>query len=161
MKRFLPLLLLVLPVALFAQSTQAPLNHKDQETAMLKRFGLNDTQITQVFDIQSRTLATMEQDRVQVRLLDAEMAKALLPANPNMQDVNGFITQIAQTRADLMKAMVSARVQLRQIIGDDNFPAFTRYIMQDRGNRARGPAGMNRPMMGGDGRMMMDGLFGG
>jgi len=32
---------------------------------------------------------------------------------PNMQEVNGYIAQMAQTRADMIKAFISARVQLR------------------------------------------------
>jgi hypothetical protein len=156
MKRLIPLLFLGLPLALFAQ---AP---KTQETTMLKGFGLNDSQIAQVFDIQDKTRATMRQDTVQLRLLHAQMEKALLPVTPNMQDVNGYITQMAQTRTDLMKAFVGARVQIRQIIGDDNFPAYTRFIMRSyrgggghmgmfRGGPggAGAPMGQDRPMMGG------------
>jgi len=143
MKRFIPLLFLVLPVALFAQSP------KTQETTMLKGFGLNDSQIAQVLDIQDKTRTTMRQDVVQIRLLRAQMEKALLPTNPNMQDVNGLITQISQARADLMKALVGARVQVRQIIGDDNFPAYTRFIMRSyRGGEGRG-AGMFGGAQGG------------
>ncbi len=161
MKRIIPVLFLLLPMALFAQDAQNP---KDRESAMLKKWGLNDSQITQVFDIQKNTRAAIRQDFVQMRLLRAQMAKALLPSNPNMQEVNGYITQIAQTRADLMKAFVGARVQLRQIIGEDNFPAYARFIIHmhkhwlghhsgfRRTQRPRPAWGMN----GGDGPMMGD-----
>ena len=159
MKRLIPFLLLLLPAALFAQSP------RDQESTMLKKLGLTDAQVTQVLDIQSKTRSTIRQDAVQMRLLHAQMDKALLPASPNMQDVNGYITQIAQTRADMMKALVGARVQLRQIIGDDNFPAYTRFIMLRHrfgprafqrmgGPRAGGMMGNDGPMMDGDGPMM-------
>ncbi len=151
MKRLIPFVFLVLPMALFAQSP------RDQETSMLKRFGLNDSQIAQVLDIQSKTRTTIRQDAVQLRLLHAQMEKALLPANPNMQDVNGYITQMAQTRADLMKTFVGARVQLRQIIGDDNFPAYSRFIRQGFEQWHRGFFGMRHPGIGaagGDGPMM-------
>lgn len=157
MKRIIPVLFLLLPVVLFAQNAQSP---KDRESAMLKKFGLEDSQIAQVFDIQKKTMMTMRQDIVQLRLLRAQMAKALLPASPNMQEVNGYITQMAQTRADMMKAFVGARVQLRQIIGEDNFPAYARFIMHRHwlGHR-RGFRGMHRPepagrMKGNDGQMM-------
>ena len=155
MKRLIPLVFLALPVALFAQSP------KDQEAAMLKKFGLNDSQVSQVFDIQNKTRETVRQDAAQLRLLHAQMEKALLPASPNMQDVNGYISQIAQARADLMKAFIGARVQLRQIIGDDNFPLYTRFIMQRYGFmhhrfiQSRGPGDgrwtdNDGPMMGGE-----------
>ena len=159
MKRIIPVLFLLLPVVLFAQGAQSS---KDRESAMLKKWGLNDSQISQVFDIQKSTMMTMRQDFVQVRLLRAQMAKALLPASPNMQEVNGYITQVAQTRADMMKAFVGARVQLRQIIGEDNFPTYARFIMRMHKHwpghyrgfhrmNLQGPAGR---MNGGDEPMM-------
>jgi hypothetical protein len=144
MKRLVPVLFLLLPMALFAQDMKSP---KNRETALLKGFGLTDTQITQVFDIQKTTRMTARQDLVQVRLLRAQIAKALFPASPNMQEVNGYITQIAQTRSDMMKAFVGARVQLRQIIGEDNFPAYARFIMHQmhrHGHGFRHPAGFRR-----------------
>ncbi len=127
---------------------------------MLKKLGLNDSQVAQVLDIRSKTSSTIRQDAVQLRLLRAQMEKALLPASPNMQEINGYITQIAQTQADLLKAHVSARVQLRQIIGDDNFPAYARFIMHgdhfgmgsNRGSDG-GMMGEDRPMMNGGGMM--------
>ncbi len=154
MKRLIPLVFLALPVALFAQSP------RDQETAMLKKLGLSDSQTAQVIDIQKKTRDTIRQDAVQLRLLHAQMEKALLPSNPNMQEVNGYISQMAQTRADLMKAFVGARVQLRQIIGDDNFPVYARFLMQRWGfphhsvGGVRGPGAerwFGGPMMGGPG----------
>ena len=154
MKRLIPFLFLLLPVALFAQSP------KDQETTMLKKLGLNDSQVAQVLDIQGKTETTIRQDAAQMRLLHAQMGKALLPATPNMQEVNGYITQIAQTQADMMKAFVGARVQLRQIIGDDNFPVYSRFIMHRYGfgGGRDGFFGMRHPggggMTGGDGPMM-------
>ena len=153
MKRLIPILFLVLPMALFAQGAQSPRSH---ETAMLKGFGLSDSQIAQVFDIQDKTRMTIRQDGVQLRLLHAQMEKALLPSSPNMSDVNGYITQMAQTRADLMKAFVGARVQLRQIIGDDNFPAYGRFIMRQfhGGSPRMRPPAARRMRGGGDGPMM-------
>ena len=149
MKRLIPFLLLVVPLTAFAQNP-GPASPKARENELLKGFGLSDAQIAQVFDIQDKTRATIRQDAVQLRLLRAQMDKALLPVSPSMTDVNGYITQIAQTRADLMKAFVGARVQLRQIIGDDNFPVYRQFIM--RGARlGRMPGPRPRP---GAGRMM-------
>ncbi len=139
MKRLIAIFFLMLPVALFASS-------KDRETALLKKYGLSDSQITQVFDIQDQMRATIRQDAVQLRLLHAQMEKALLPANPDMQEVNGFIDQIAQTRSELMKALVGARVQLRQIIGEQNFPAFSRFLRhRTKFGYRHGFLGMYRP----------------
>jgi hypothetical protein len=123
MKRLIPLLfVLVLPTALFAQGQPS------HEAKMLSQFGLTDTQISQVMDIQKKTMITVRQDRVHIRLLKAEMAQALLPAKVDMQAVNDLINQEAQTKADLQKAMVQAKVQLRQIMGDELFYTYERHL---------------------------------
>ena len=124
MKRLICLLfVLVLPTALFAQSQPS------REAKMLTQFGLNDTQVSQVMDIQKKTMTTVRQDRVHIRLLRAQMAQDLLPAKVDMQAVNDLITQEAQTRADMQKAFVGARVQLRQIMGDDAFHMYVKHFM--------------------------------
>ncbi len=115
--------MLVLPTALFAQSQPS------REAKMLTQFGLTDTQISQVMDIQKKTTTTVRQDRVHIRLLKAQMAEDLLPAKVDMQAVNDLINQEAQTRADMQKALIGARVQLRQIMGDDNFRLYLRHLM--------------------------------
>jgi hypothetical protein len=157
MKRYLSLLLvLLLPAAAFAQSQSA------RETKWLQQLGLTDAQVSQVMDIQGKTAATVRADAVQLRLVRAEMDKALLPATVDMQAVNTLITQLSQTRADMQKALVGARVQLRQLMGDDNYRSYVAYLRQLRragmgplrAMRGRMPggaggAGSGGPMMGG------------
>ena len=133
MKRLLPFLfLLILPAALFAQSQPS------RESKMLKQFGLEENQITQVMDIQKKTMTTLRQDRVQLRVLKAQMAQDLLPAKVDMQAVNDLINQEAQTRVDMQKALVGARVQLRQIMGDDIFHKYVRHLMAMHRHHFRG-----------------------
>ena len=107
------------------REAQAP-----EKRMLQQQIGLNDAQITQVLDIQSKTRATMRADAVQLRLLRAQMDKALLaaPASVDMNAVNGFITQMGQTRTDMQKTMVNAQLQLRQIMGDDNFHTYARFL---------------------------------
>jgi hypothetical protein len=139
MKRVVPFLLaLLLPVAVFAQTPQSA------QAKMLKQLGLNDGQVSQVIDIQGKTMTSARADGVQLRLLRAQLDKALLPASPDMQAVNGIIAQIGQTRVDLQKTLVAARVQLRQIMGDDNFRAYMRHVRRSFGmadNMRRGMRG--------------------
>jgi hypothetical protein len=121
---------------------------------MLKGFGLNDSQIAQVFDIQEKTRTTIRQNAVELRLLHAQMEKALLPTSPNMQEVNGYIAQMARTRTDLMEAFVGTRVQLRQILGDDNFQTYAKFIMHRYGiEPRRGFLGRGRPASGAGGML--------
>jgi hypothetical protein len=152
MKRVVPfLLVLFLPIAVFAQTPQSA------QTKMLKQLGLNDGQVSQVMDIQGKTMSTARADGVQLRLLRAQLYKALLPASPDMQAVNGIIAQIGQTRVDLQKTLVASRVQLRQIMGDDNFRVYMRHVRQSfgmagnmrRGMRGHGFGDGSGPMGGG------------
>jgi hypothetical protein len=153
MKRFSPfLLVLLLPVAAFAQSQQGP------DAKMLKQLGLNDGQVSQVLDIQGKTETAVRADAVQLRLLRAQLEKALLPANADMQSVNGIITQIGQARVDMQKTLVAARVQMRQIMGDDNFRSYTRYTRQEmrpgiETRRTMGRGRFHRGAMSGSGEM--------
>jgi hypothetical protein len=135
------LLVLAVPMALFAQAQQGP-----EKKMLQQQLGLTDAQVTQVLDIQGKTRATMRADVVQLRLLKAQMDKALLPApaSVDMTAVNGFITQMGQTRTEMQKTMVAAKLQLRTIMGDDNFSTYMRFV-----HRALRPGGpMDRGMDG-------------
>jgi hypothetical protein len=118
------LLLCALPAALFAQG------RPDPEKQFLQQRGLNDAQVTQVLDIQGKVRAALRADVVQLRLLRAQMDKALLPApaSVDMQAVNGFISQMAQVRVDMQKTLVGAQLQLRTILGDDGFRAYMHRV---------------------------------
>jgi hypothetical protein len=132
-RRFLFFFVLLVPVALFAQTPQS------RDVRDLKQLGLTDAQVTQVLDIQRKTEAAVRQDAVQIRLLRAQREKALLPATVDMQAVNGLIDQESAARAHLQKNMVAARVQMRQIMGDDAARTYFRYIRWEHraGLRAR------------------------
>ena len=139
MKRFAVLALaLAIPSALFAGSLAGP------EKKVFERLGLNDAQTAQVMEIRGTTEATVRQDAVQIRLLRAQMEKALLPAPAavDMQAVNGLINQMAQARADIQKTLVGAGLQLRQIMGDDAFRAYMRHMRRE----FRHGVMMRRPM---------------
>ncbi len=132
MKRLIPFLfLLVLPTVLFAQ------DQPSGKTKWLTKLGLSDNQISQIMDIQKKKMATVMQDRLHIRLLKAQMAIDLLPAKVDMPAVNDLISQQAQTRADMQKTLVGARVQLRQIMGDDIFHMYVRHLMAMRRHHFR------------------------
>ena len=150
MKRFaFSLMLVLLPLALFAQAQQAP------EKRMLSQLGLTDAQATQVMDIQTKTRDAMVQQTAQVRLLQAQIDKAMVATTVDMPAVNGLVDQLSQARAVSQKTMLGARVQLQQIMGSDNFRVYMRHVRQvlahDFGRR-QGPRGV--PMMRGGGAWM-------
>jgi hypothetical protein len=150
---------LLIPAALFAQTQQ-----KDS-TKELQRLGVADAQIAQVLDIQNKTEATVKADMAQIRILQAQIEQALLPsASVDLKAVNGLIDQAAQIRADMAKAVVAARVQVRQLLGDDTAQAYEGYLMRhwregrkmrpfgDTWNGMRGPGmmGSNNPQADGN-----------
>ena len=126
MKRYLLVLaVLVVPALAFAQSPQ------QREASMLKsRLGLNESQASQVIDVQHTTMDQVRKDSVHLRLLRAELAEALLPATVDRNRVNDLIDQTARTRADMQKELVGARIQMRQIMGDDAFYAYMKFVRQ-------------------------------
>ena len=135
MRRLFPVLIaLILPLAGFAQSAPRP------EGKMLKQLGLTDAQVSQVVDIQGKTRASMQANAVQLRLLRAQLDKALLPSTVDMPGVNALITQMGQVRVDMQKARVAARVQLRQIMGEDSFRAYTQYMRRSMHQGVRNEA---------------------
>lgn len=141
MKRIaLMTLMALLPLALFAQAQQAP------ERKMLQRLGLTDSQVSQVLDIQGRTRDALRQGAAQVRLLRAQIDKAMVASTVDMQAVNGLVDQLAQARAGMQKTFLAARVQLQQIMGPDNMRIYMRGMRQQFAHGFRGlhggPGGM-------------------
>ncbi len=128
MKRYLlALAVLVVPALAFAQTLQ------QREATMLKsRLGLNDSQVSQVIDIQHAAMDQVRKDSVDLRLLRAELAEALLPSTVNQSRVNELIDQTAHTRANMQKVLVDARIRLRKIMGGDAFYAYMRFFHQHR-----------------------------
>jgi L-serine deaminase len=148
MKRFLPVLFaLILPIAGFAQSVPGP------QGKMFKQLGLTDAQVSQVMDVQSKTRASMRANAVQLRLLRAQLDKALLPSTVDMPGVNALITQMGQVRVDMQKTRVATRVQLRQIMGEDSFRAYMRHVRHHmhpgmkNGRTTMGPGRFHREAM--------------
>ena len=149
MKRIaLTALMVLLPLALFAQAQQAP------ERKMLQQLGLTDSQVTQVLDIQTRTRDALRQDAAQVRLLRAQIDKAMVASTVDMQAVNGLVDQLSQARAGMQKTFLAARVQLQQIMGPDNLRVYTRHVREQFAHgfqgRHGGPGAMPWSRGGGD-----------
>jgi hypothetical protein len=132
MKRFLPVLFaLLIPATMFAQGRKA------DENNLLKSFGLDDSQVTQVMAIQKATRETVRTDFTHARLVQAQIAEALLPANPDKGAIDSLIERKGQLRTDIEKTIMSARLQVVKIIGADNFPKYARFVMGSMHKRFR------------------------
>ncbi len=124
-------LLIVIPLALFAQTMQAPAPEKK----MLQQLGLTDAQVSQVMDIQSKTMMTIRQDAAQARVLRAQIEKAMVATSVDMTAVNGLVDQLTQVRGSIQKTFLAARVQLQQIMGPDNFQIYMRHVRHQFAHR--------------------------
>jgi len=138
MKRFaLAAALILIPLAVFAQAAAPWHGPWGAEKRALQKMGLTDAQVAQVLDIQGRTRDTLRQDEAQLRILQAQIEKAML-ANPvDLQAVNALVDQGEQVRAAMRKALLAARAQLQQIMGIDNFQRYTRGMGQALAHRFR------------------------
>jgi Spy/CpxP family protein refolding chaperone len=160
-------LVALIPLAMFAQApADKPMNRPaDRQIELLKSFKLSDAQIAQIQDIEKSTRTILESDSAHLQLLNSQKRVALLPASGNvdLSAINKLIDQKAQLRAEMEKALVSAQVQLTQIMGKEDFDKFfreyrelmprgDRFGMGDgefmRGPMGNGPEGKRGGMMG-------------
>jgi hypothetical protein len=156
-KVLIAVLVTLIPLAVFAQvQPQANKPMMDRQAELLKSFKLSDAQIAQVQDIEKSMRATAKSDRAHIQLLNAQIKVALLPsnANPDVQAIDKLIDQKTQLRADIEKALVSARLQLTQIMGSENCDELVRMYMMHRSRfgffpketKERQPEGGRGPM---------------
>jgi Spy/CpxP family protein refolding chaperone len=151
MKRFVPIVLALclVPVTAFAQAG------KYDPTAALKKLGLNDDQVAQAVGIQKTTRSAIRSDLTHIRLVQAQIAEALLPANPDSQAITALIEKKGQLRIDIEKNRMSERLQLVKILGQDNYEKLVRFARQRRsqwfqGWRRGGQPGFQRAPRGED-----------
>jgi Spy/CpxP family protein refolding chaperone len=151
MKRMaLAAVLVLMPLAVFAQARQSP------GERMLRQLGLTDAQVTQVLDIEAKTRDAMRQDAAQVRLLRAQINKAMVASTVDMQAVNALVDQLSQARGAAQKTFLAARVQLAQIMGPDKLREYMRNLRQQliRGAPGRRPGPRVMPWLRGGGFWM-------
>ncbi|HUW42259.1 MAG TPA: hypothetical protein VMV90_14730 [Rectinemataceae bacterium] len=144
MKRFVPVVFaLLLPAALFAQGKKA------DETGLLQGFGLSDAQVTQVRTIELSTRDAIRADITHIRLVQAQIAEALLPsaAGPDAKAIDVLIERKGRFRTDIDKQIMSARLQLLKIMGDDNFAKYERFVRDELRHRVKDgrPMGFRGP----------------
>src|SRR5208337_4734824 len=143
MKLFLPILfVLLVPATMFAQG------RRFDENAALKNLGLNDTQITQVVALQKSTREATHVDITHIRLVNAQIAEALLSPSPDVQAIDTLIDKKGQLRTDIEKNRLSARLQLVKIVGADDYAKIAMFMRERRQHRLqawRGYEGFGRP----------------
>lgn len=138
MRKFLfATLVLLVPLALFAQTTTAT-QGSEKKGDILKALNLTDDQIAQVKEVQKSFVNELKSDRAHIQLINAQIKVALLPSSaaPDQTAVDKLIDQKAQLRASTQKAFVSTRLKLIGIIGQDNFNTLLRLRNERFATRA-------------------------
>ncbi|MFZ4616407.1 MAG: Spy/CpxP family protein refolding chaperone [Rectinemataceae bacterium] len=107
----------------------------DRSAFILQQLALTDAQISQVQSIIQTAEKTIRDDRIQVRLIKAQIDAAILPstAKPDMAAIGKLVDQQSQLRGDMEKALLSAKIQLIQIMGRDNFEKYSRALLSRLG----------------------------
>jgi hypothetical protein len=125
MKRILPFFLaLFIPVSIFAQPRQG------DEKSLLQGFGLNEGQIAQVLGIQKSTRDLIRADMTHIRLIQAQISEALLPATPDTAAINALIDKKGALRTEIEKSLMSARLQLVKLVGSENADRYLAFAMR-------------------------------
>ena len=125
----LAVLLAFIPLALSAQAQQTP------ERRALQRLGLTDAQVSQVLDLQTKARDALRQSAAQVRLLRAQIDKAMLASPVDMAAVNALVDQMSQARAGMQRTLLAARAQMQQVMGVDNFQKYMRGMKRALAHR--------------------------
>lgn len=125
----LAVLLALIPLALSAQAQQTP------ERKALQRLGLTDAQVSQVLDLQTKAHDALRQSAAQVRVLRAQIDKAMLASPVDMAAVNALVDQMSQARAGMQKTLLAARAQMQQVMGVDNFQKYMKGMRRALAHR--------------------------
>ncbi len=146
-------LALLTPVVMFAQVPP------DRSALALKQFGLADDQVTKIGDIVKTAETKVKDDKIHLGLLKAQIKDAILPstATPDMAAIDKLVDQESQLRGDMEKAILSAEVQLIQIMGRDNFERYFQIIRARFGMREKSARQFQEQPMWGQGRGYMMG----
>jgi len=143
MKGSLPVLfILLLPLSIFAQPWHMDANR------LLKDFGLDDSQISQVMTVQKATEDAVKADLTHIRLSQAQIQEALLPANPDLNAINALIDKKGSLRTNIQKTIMAARIQAIKLMGKDNAEKYFRFVMRSMRPPFQGMMGRRMGMMG-------------
>ncbi len=111
------LLLLIVGVA-----SAQPIDNSE----ILEKFGLNDREIEQVMAIQQETERTIQEARVELNLLKAQLEKLLFSIEVDMNQVEKLLRQSIEWKLKSELAEIRRRVELRKLFGEERWAKFLR-----------------------------------
>ncbi len=114
----------------------------------LERLGLTQAQIQTIDGIWTRRMQEITPLQADLRIKQAQIARALVPVNPNMDEVKRLMKEVTDLEYQIRVKMVEAEMEVRRAVGEDI------WVKMVQGRRARGNFGagpMHEPMVPGRG----------
>ena len=93
---------------------------------ILEKFGLNDREIEQVMAIQRETERTIQETRIELNLLKAQLEKLLFDIEVDMNQVEKLLRQSIEWKLKSELAEIRRRIELRKIFGEERWAKFLR-----------------------------------
>jgi hypothetical protein len=93
---------------------------------ILGKFGLNDEEIERVMAIQRETERTIQEARVELNLLKAQLEKLLFDIEVDMNRVEKLLRQSIEWKLKSELAEIRRRVELRKLFGEERWANFLR-----------------------------------
>ena len=93
-------------------------------TEIFKKFGLNDEEIERVMAIQMETEKIIQEARVELNLLKAQLEKLLFDIDVEMNSVERLLRQSIDWKLKSELAEIKRRVELRKLFGEERWAKF-------------------------------------
>ena len=95
-------------------------------TEMLKRFGLNDEEIGRVMAMQNETERIIQESRVELNLVKAQLEKLLFDIDVDMNSVERLLRRSIDWKLKSELAEIKRRVEIRKLFGEERWSKFLR-----------------------------------
>lgn len=122
----------------------------------LDRLGVSSEDISIILDLQADFRRLKEESAIEMNVLKAEIARQLYYPDANVRDVEKLLEQASEIRLVQEKAQLRAYLQVRELIGEENWQQLMQQIrnqIRQRQEQAEKAARQNRiqPETGGTG----------
>ena len=90
-----------------------------------KRLNLEEDQKQAIIEIQDETSETIKKAQIEMKIIEAQLAKLLYPPDVDMTEVRILLEGSLEWKLEIQLAAIEARVKLRLLLGDRKFEEFS------------------------------------
>lgn len=112
---------------------------------MLEQMGLTAEQIRNVDQIYARKMQALAATRADLELKRAQIARALVPSNPDLNEVQRLMREALELELAIRMGMIEAELEVRRLVGEE---VWIRMVQGRRTLRGAGPGPGRGPAMG-------------